>query len=248
MSPAIEITRRSFITQNVQFMYTGNGSVSGIYKLTNVSNGRVYFGSAGKVIDRWKNHALMLVKNSHYNAFLQADYNKTGPLCFVFEVVECVSGDRLARTTVEQRYIDDHYDGGKNCYNLRARTIQTQGPWSYTPEESFLKRSAAQIGNKNSLGSHKTEEAKQKIALARKGKPSNNKRLASSEETKRRQSESMINSPHRRVGEHLPEETKLKKMKDVKLAMAAAKRNAAMDFKSIEKPVEELVEVQIASA
>jgi group I intron endonuclease len=70
------------------FDYQGNSLKSGVYKLTNLSNNRIYIGSAKGFKQRWYKHHYALKNNKHSNRFLQADYNKCGEYFFKFEFTE----------------------------------------------------------------------------------------------------------------------------------------------------------------
>ena len=61
---------------------------SGIYKIRNLVNGKVYIGSAVNFKRRWDYHKSRLNNNSHNNIHLQNAWNKNGQENFVFEVVE----------------------------------------------------------------------------------------------------------------------------------------------------------------
>lgn len=99
---------------------TGNSRLGGVYKIINLKNGRVYYGSTLAFRKRYLGHCNSLQKNKHANRFLQSDYNKTGAEHFVFEVVEVVSGTKEDLYKEEQKYIDLVYDNGKQCYNLKS--------------------------------------------------------------------------------------------------------------------------------
>ncbi len=167
----------------MEFKYEGKSLKSGIYKIINTLNGRIYIGSSKEFKRRWKQHRLSLMKGKHQNKFLQADFNKCGSHVFVFEVLEIVEGDKLVRTMIEQRYLDDYFDGGKQCYNLHKKALQKQGPWSSTPEETRRKMSDAKKGKPSwNKGRHFSVEAREKMRQAKLGK----KRGPMSDETKRK--------------------------------------------------------------
>lgn len=51
---------------------------SGIYKITNLNNNKVYVGQSQNVFERRKEHFSALYSGKHPNAALQADWDKTG--------------------------------------------------------------------------------------------------------------------------------------------------------------------------
>jgi len=110
----------------MEYKYEGHSLKSGIYKLTNKNNNKVYIGSAKRFKERWNQHAASLRRNKHHNKYLQADFNKCGEEAFVFEVLEVVEGTKQDRLIAEQRFIDLYY--GKNkCYNLNKDASSPQG-------------------------------------------------------------------------------------------------------------------------
>jgi len=130
----------------MEFLYEGNSLRGGVYKLTNKLNGRVYIGSAKEFKERWKEHERSLKLGKHHNRFLQADYNKCGAEAFSFSILEIVEGDKLARTTAEQKYVNETYDDGDQCYNLQKDTISYQGKRQACLEETKKKISDANSG------------------------------------------------------------------------------------------------------
>lgn len=102
--------------------------ISGIYKITNVKNGRIYIGSSYNIQKRWKGHAAALRCGKHTNRFLQNDYNKCGADAFVYEVVESTDHlDQNGRLALEEEYILKYYDHGQSCYNLCNRAVAGGG-------------------------------------------------------------------------------------------------------------------------
>jgi len=102
----------------MELRYEGNSLKGGVYKLSNISNGRIYYGSAKEFKARWKGHEYSLKSGRHSNKFLQADFNKCGTEAFVFEVIEVISGEQEVRLLAEQKLLDTYWDAGKQCYNL----------------------------------------------------------------------------------------------------------------------------------
>ena len=110
---------------------------SGIYKITNITNNKVYFGSSIELERRWKNgHLDQLRANKHGNDHLQKAFNKHGEASFKFEIVMyCSPNDCLF---YEQRFLDAYWDGGINCYNI-AKNAQAARTGIPHTEETKLK-------------------------------------------------------------------------------------------------------------
>lgn len=126
---------------------------SGIYRIRNTENGKVYIGSAFYLRGRHKHHVKRLSLGLHRNCHLQNAWDKYGADKFNFQVILCCSkSDTLY---YEQRAIDSYTKriGREFLYNL-----------------DLIAGSA--IGRKHS------EETKRKIGLGRKGKKHSEETLA----------------------------------------------------------------------
>ena len=122
--------------------YKGYANKSGVYKIVNLLNGRIYIGSAKCFKVRANQHFKSLQENKHQNKYLQNDFNKCGEENFVFEVIEVVEGEQKERLLVEQKYIDQYFDKGNQCYNFKSKTeAESRSCSSKTPEETSRKRS-----------------------------------------------------------------------------------------------------------
>jgi group I intron endonuclease len=129
----------------MEYKYEGHSLKSGIYKIINKINGRIYIGSAKLLKVRWNQHASSLRNKKHGNKFLQADFDKCGEEAFAFEVVEVTEGkSKEERLLIEEGYIKQHYDSGNQCYNLCDRAISREGEKSKDPEETRRKMSESQ--------------------------------------------------------------------------------------------------------
>ena len=125
----------------MEFKYEGNSLKSGVYKITNKVNNKIYIGSAKEFKRRASQHLSSLEKGKHQNKHLQASFNKHGSDAFIFEAIEVVEGDTLARTTVEQKYLDEQIqlENWENCFNFAKKTVKKQGPWSNNPTQATQK-------------------------------------------------------------------------------------------------------------
>ena len=95
-------------------------NISGIYKITNTDNGKIYIGSSKDVEKRWWIHQNKLKNNKHCNLYLQRSYNKHGKSTFKFEILEECSKKTLLER--EQYYLDTMRPFRKNGYNLCEHT------------------------------------------------------------------------------------------------------------------------------
>ena len=124
--------------------YYGNANKSGIYRIVNLINDKVYIGRSSRFKGRWASHLSTLRNNKHYNGYLQNEFNKHGEDAFQFEVVEVVSNTPTKTIAeAEQRYIDQVY-GREFCYNLDKIASHTDpSVFSYNPDRTRELKSAA---------------------------------------------------------------------------------------------------------
>lgn len=80
---------------------------SGIYKITNLINNKVYIGSSKNLNNRLNKHKSDLNRNIHYNKHLQSSYNKYGSNNFKFEIIRFVNNINLL-IRFEQCYINKY--------------------------------------------------------------------------------------------------------------------------------------------
>jgi predicted GIY-YIG superfamily endonuclease len=90
---------------------------SGIYKITNVNNGKVYIGRASNIEKRWQEHKEALTAGTHHSYKLQECYNSLeNKDDLKYEIIEEVAYEN-ERVVKEQYYMDkyDAYHNGYNC-------------------------------------------------------------------------------------------------------------------------------------
>lgn len=133
--------------------------MTGVYKITNLVNGKIYIGSAVDIKKRWRSHIFDLKRGRHANDYLQKAWNKHGRDSFFFEVLECCQPCDLI--SKEQHYIDA-IKGRESCYNIAliagSRLGVKQSP------ETIRKMREANLGKKAS------EEARRNMKIAAKGR------------------------------------------------------------------------------
>ena len=81
---------------------------SGIFKITNIINGKFYIGSSVNVLKRWAVHKSLLNQNKHHSPYLQNSWNKYGKDNFIFEILEYCNPDKNILMLIEQMYLDLH--------------------------------------------------------------------------------------------------------------------------------------------
>jgi len=94
-------------------------AASGIYRITNTVNGKVYIGSSKDMAARCRNHRWALNAGTHGNSHLQAAWNKYGPESFEFGVfLECSDESLLSE---EQGAISTCRSFDRNAgYNMKT--------------------------------------------------------------------------------------------------------------------------------
>jgi group I intron endonuclease len=93
-------------------------SQGGVYRILNLTNGRLYVGSTKHFKKRWKAHRDCLKAGRHHSISLQRAWLKYGPIAFSFEVLETVK-DFAQLLEREQFWMDDlRVADGKVGYNI----------------------------------------------------------------------------------------------------------------------------------
>ena len=155
-----------------------------IYKITNLITNKFYIGSTCDFNKRKYAHLNHLKNNKYYNKKLQNSWNKYGESNFVFEILEHTSRENLIK--LEQQYLDFYKPYDKNVgYNIAKLT---------TTNNFGVKKNTKQIPWNKGL----------------KLSSSWNKGVATSDETKKKQSQAKIGAKHPNFGKQRSEETKNK--------------------------------------
>lgn len=79
---------------------------SGVYKITNLVNGKFYIGSSEDVDNRWDTHKQYLNGGYHINPKLQNAWDFYGGDEFMFEMIEETSSEKSILLDREQHYLD----------------------------------------------------------------------------------------------------------------------------------------------
>lgn len=132
---------------------------SGIYKITNLVNGKCYVGSSVNIKVRFYTHKSQLKHNKHDNRHLQAAYNKYGVNSFQYETLEECARDKQALEEREQYYMDTFQAYHENHgYNLAPRAYICIGV-KHTAE-AIAKRVAANTGHQWNVGKRRAKGRK----------------------------------------------------------------------------------------
>jgi len=130
---------------------------AGIYKITNLVDGKQYIGQSINIEQRRCSHYSMLDKNKHPNLHLQRAYNLLGKENFMFDIVLFCEKEELTR--YEQAVVNF----SKNIYNFRLECTDSNKGIKFSAE-SLERMRISHTGLKH------TEEAKRKISEKNKGK------------------------------------------------------------------------------
>lgn len=93
---------------------------SGVYRILNKTNNKVYIGSSVNLKKREYKHFWMLKKNTHDNQFLQNSFNRYGLENFVFEVLENCDSNLLIN---RENYYITNYKSNDNNFGYNLATV-----------------------------------------------------------------------------------------------------------------------------
>ena len=142
---------------------------SGVYKIVNKVNGKIYVGGAVCFKKRWGEHKSDLKYNKHHSIHLQNSWNKHGKETFVFEIIEVVENkERIIDR--EQFWLDTTQCCKREIgYNLSPTAGNSLG-YKHS-EETKKKLLKTRKGKNNSFyGKRHTKETKKKMSRIKKGK------------------------------------------------------------------------------
>jgi group I intron endonuclease len=136
--------------------------VVGIYKITNLCNGKNYIGQSVDIERRWREHKCPSMRNK--NIYIQNAFKKYGIENFDFEVLQECTKEEL--NELEIKYITELKTQGKAEYNIAAGGSGNSNQYKTEEEMKIIgeKISKAKIGKKMS------EESKRKMSETRKGR------------------------------------------------------------------------------
>lgn len=155
------------------------GRMSGIYKITCLSTGKIYIGSSVNIHDRWSAHKHNLRNNKHVNKHLQKAWIKYGEDNFKFEIIENIKPNLFVER--ENCWIDKtHARDRKYGFNIiepeippmlgRSHTIASKLKMSKAHKGKILTDEHRKNLGLSHLGSKRTKETRLKMSAASKGK------------------------------------------------------------------------------
>lgn len=142
----------------------------GVYKITNIKNGKFYIGSSKNILRRWWEHRDGLNNNRHINKVFQNAWNKYGKDSFNMVILEeCQESLLLER---EQHYLDTFLPYKGVGYNVSkiAGGGDTYGHLSEKEKKRFIDK-CVKFGEDNGMfGKKHSDEAKLKQKNKAKGR------------------------------------------------------------------------------
>lgn len=105
----------------------------GVYKITNLTNGKMYIGGSVDINGRWQTHKSSLKNHKHHSLHLQRSWDKNGANNFEFSIIEeCKEDEILDR---EQYYLDTFKTYEKeNGYNIAKNSYATMTGRKFSQE------------------------------------------------------------------------------------------------------------------
>lgn len=160
---------------------------SGIYRIRNEANGKVYIGSAVNLESRMGAHRRMLRRSAHHSIKLQRAWDKHGEESFSFCVLEHVE-DKSKLLAAEQHWLDltksatEGYNIARKAGNLTGfrHTDETRKKMSESHKGYVKSEQHRENLSKVNTGKKMSDEARLKMRLAKLG----TKRAPHSDETK----------------------------------------------------------------
>lgn len=108
-----------------------DNKITGIYKIENISNNKIYVGQSSDIKSRWTHHKSDLNNNRHHNNHLQSAWNKYGENNFKFSIIELCDEVKLDE---RERFWIKEYDSYNSGYNQDCGGIGIRG-YKHTEEE-----------------------------------------------------------------------------------------------------------------
>lgn len=155
--------------------------ICGIYKIENSVNGKIYIGQSRNLKKRLAEHKRKLKNGNHSNTYLQKSWEKHGSENFIFKIIEECIEEKLDEREI---YFIKKYKDLTTVYNFKGGG--SFGTHSEATKELIREKRKLQII---------TEEAKQKMRIARREMKPPNTGKTFSEEHKKKISETLKGRP-----------------------------------------------------
>ena len=120
--------------------------ICGVYKITNMINGKIYIGSSNNIHNRWSQHKTSLNAKTHNNIHLQNAWNLYGDHNFKFEIIEECSPD--IQYEREQYYLNI-----LNPFEERGYNIVRQISKNYS-SDNYMTKQCSMCGKDYNTFSH----------------------------------------------------------------------------------------------
>jgi group I intron endonuclease len=219
---------------------------SGIYQIANLSNGKIYVGSAVSLKGRWRVHLHDLRHEKHHSSKLQRAWKKYGESCFSFTVIEYV--EDKAQLVIREQYYLDTFRSATNGYNVSKiagstlgvryseesrRKISAIAKCRVATEETRRKMSETRKGRKRGPMSQDAKEKIRQAALGRKASPETRAKMSASRRGRKLSADHAAKlAAASRAKALLPisEETRAKMSESAKLRVARSRRGGSGRF------------------
>lgn len=149
-------------------------TLTGVYAIVCLANGKAYVGSAVNVFGRWRSHRKGLAAGTAGNHKLRRAWAKYGESNFVFVLLEKVEKAKLLE---REQFFIDAFLSVRNGYNCRPMAVSNLGaklnPWSEAAKRRHsdtMKRVNANIPGPMPLGSKHSAEARIKMRTTKRAK------------------------------------------------------------------------------
>jgi group I intron endonuclease len=120
--------------------------MSGIYKITNLINYKVYIGKGTKISGRIASHKYLLRNNKHTNCHLQHAWNKYGEQNFTFETIEKCEVSILPQ---RESYWVEYHKSNNDIFGYNLMIVGRKN--HHHSNETKKKISNASLGKKKTI-------------------------------------------------------------------------------------------------